>query len=437
MDNAASGEDVPLPAEEEEAPYDAAKSFAEVGIDLFSSFCPARALERVTDGHKRGHKPCEKPGEVEFWARTWHLHYLPLPPGCHSRLLLLIPLKEASDYVQGLAAKVGIDKQLLQNLTRDKGFAYQADKPGIPTPYLLGVSDSTSSMQQLFENKWQEIGARSWGQWASNFESDILKDLEAKLDACMKVEHPTKKGRNSDLMFMARINAEHLTQVQKWFGLRPKDSVLDTLVDPPDLSRPAPWLDDDSPFFVCIDFEWKEFDETQLTEIGVSILDTLDIKARHLRVAEHFRYANRKHCKGYPDKFHFGKSERVPSAKMGEWVDQFFSPPYGFRYPIGTKLPEHQCRPGRRWILVGHDMTGDIKQLVRTGSQTFKPKGISSFEQADTAQLFKVLHPETATPGLAKVLSGFNIPARHLHNGGNDAWYTLMALVRIVLEGGW
>ena len=55
-------------------------------------------------------------------------------------------------------------------------------------------------------------------------------------------------------------------------------------------------------------------------------------------------------------------------------------------------------------------------------------------EVMDTQLLYAHLRTEKNSPGLATTLYGLGIEAQCLHNAGNDARYTLEALIRIALE---
>jgi len=100
-------------------------------------------------------------------------------------------------------------------------------------------------------------------------------------------------------------------------------------------------------------------------------------------------------------------------------------------------------------ILVGHDLDSDLQYLSSLKSAIFhKPPAVvypqplepenplrqHILESLDTANLYQVWKRETNITSLAKVLVGVERTGWHLHNGGNDARYTLEALIGILLR---
>ena len=117
---------------------------------------------------------------------------------------------------------------------------------------------------------------------------------------------------------------------------------------------------------------------------------------------------------------------------------------------------DHDQKGGqhRNIILVGHDLGSDLAYLRQLGSQIFSPGRNTSpiaamevnahgtsrsetlaaiLEALDTGILYRVLVKEQQTRSLARVLGGVGKTGWYLHNGGNDARYTLEALVGIVV----
>ena len=101
----------------------------------------------------------------------------------------------------------------------------------------------------------------------------------------------------------------------------------------------------------------------------------------------------------------------------------------------------------RNLVLVGHDVPSDINYLRKLGCTVFNPSKGSSptdhknasdqpcfLESIDTSNLFRVLKRDTQASSLAKVLIDLGITGWHLHNAGNDARYTLEAMVGIALK---
>lgn len=374
-----------------------------------------------------------------------------LPPGCNKRLLLLVPLKETYDFLNEVNTALSCELTIWN--PQDEGFILQFDEPDGPRPELLGVSTSPETKQKLVTDKSLSLTG-SWGDWSRSYEPTVLEVLERKIGAGLNAERLLRsKGKKSKKVLnpleRARAWAERLNRVQKYFGLRPGDADIATSISPVNVDSPAPWPDSDSPILFSADIEWKEQNAAHVTEIGISILDTQDlvdppglhganwmkkIRSHHLRVSEYRLFVNSKYCKGCPSSFNFGTSEFIDSAESGKRVDQFFSPPYNGSPNTSLLEPEK-----RKLIYVGHDTSGDISQLVRTESRIFRhilfngPEVIFQ-EVIDTSPLYQGLRNNANPTSLASMMSGLNVWTRDLHNAGNDARYTMDALVRMALE---
>lgn len=336
------------------------------------------------------------------------------------------------------------------------GFVVQFDDPDGPQPMFLGVSKSMATKDKLVLDKSFTITG-SWGDWSRSYEPDVLKALEDKIGAGLDAERhfkskgKGKKGKKKRLnaLELARAWAERMDRLQQYFGLRPKGAGISTIIPPVIVEDAAPWPYPDPPIFFSVDVEWKEKNASQVTEIGISILDTQDlvdppglhganwvkkIRSHHLRVSEHRLHVNKQYCRGCPGDFNFGTSEFVGSADIGARVDHFFSPPYDGSQSDSS--PESKIRP---LIYVGHNTKTDLDQLALAGSKKFRrilfngPEAI--FEEIiDTALLYQGSRNDANSPSLSSMMTGLNIWTRNLHNGGNDARYAMVALVSIALE---
>ena len=300
-----------------------------------------------------------------------------------------------------------------------------------------------------------------------------------------------------------------------------------------DVEKPAPYTFDRDVIFLSVDVESYERNHDLITEIGISTLDTADIKtavpghggfnwmerirSRHFRISNHAHLRNTTFCAGNPEKFLFGRSEFVSMNEIGRVVDSCFEPPYsadfmhdgGFRpqddknalektivdhlqclsfqvqKPGDGMPPTFQCKDEsvnghrhtdakqdllnkaaissksspelqeeakvqenpkhRNIILVGHDLDGDLRYLSMVQSKMFHQssealtlQSLDSeytpiLESLDTANLYQVWKREANITSLAKVIYGVERTGWELHNAGNDARYTLEALIGILL----
>jgi hypothetical protein len=166
-----------------------------------------------------------------------------------------------------------------------------------------------------------------------------------------------KKEKHEKHIIMRQSMGKQLLQGQKYFGLIPSSphaTSLDSTNPPPvdadqpagllsgalnalsldntnlhtiDVDRPAAYPCDSDVIIISIDVEAYERAPGIITEVGVSTLDTRDLKgtapgkhgenwqqfvrARHFRVLEYKSYVNKDFVAGCPEKFDFGISEWV------------------------------------------------------------------------------------------------------------------------------
>ncbi|GEQ71533.1 hypothetical protein JCM33374_g5217 [Metschnikowia sp. JCM 33374] len=170
----------------------------------------------------------------------------------------------------------------------------------------------------------------------------------------------------------------------------------------------------------CIDIEAWEQNHDLVTEVGVSIYDPRyqesalvpNIKTLHMTVAENKHLKNGKHVADNKDNF-MGKSTWNMTLDQIRWIlqeliDRYFDPGYPF-----------YCS------LVGHDLRGDLQWLDKIG--VYIP---SNVRQLDTQTLFAYTHGRNGA-SLGKCLRAVNQPFAHLHNAGNDAYYTILLALKL------
>jgi DNA polymerase III alpha subunit (gram-positive type) len=81
-------------------------------------------------------------------------------------------------------------------------------------------------------------------------------------------------------------------------------------------------------------------------------------------------------------------------------------------------------------VIVAHNVEADIKYLQSLGLQ---PLALVN-DCLDTADLYQALRSPDKPPLLASVLLDLGIATKYLHNGGNDARYTLQAMLAMAYE---
>ncbi|KAI5203991.1 hypothetical protein E4T39_03906 [Aureobasidium subglaciale] len=227
-----------------------------------------------------------------------------------------------------------------------------------------------------------------------------------------------------------------LLAIQHVLGL--KDATDDSVkIKPKDRER-LERLKAAEPVFVCVDLEAYEFSQDKITEVGVSVLDSRDvvgtdsgtdgmawlskIKTRHMIIQEYKHLVNKRFVHGCPDKFNFGESEIVSLRNIHQTLTQLFdNPSPGSSRPSDTGT--------RRLILVGHGLSHDTAYLNKL---KFAPHARGNIIQDVDTQKF--VGSKKQTVGLNKLMLGLGVEAENLHNAGNDAAYTLQALILMTVQ---
>jgi hypothetical protein len=174
---------------------------------------------------------------------------------------------------------------------------------------------------------------------------------------------------------------------------------------------------------------------------GVSVLDSRSLKNvdpgedgkpwfnlmkhLHLRPIEHKKLINRRFVKGCPDHFGFGESVFVKLGDAGRIIDRVFSDPSRIHEACNFDSEISDVTPSI--MLIGHDLKNDTEYLKKIN---FTPKHVAG--KIDTQHLARI--SKKSPPGLSKLLKALLIDAKHLHNAGNDAAYTLQALIGVAVQ---
>lgn len=210
----------------------------------------------------------------------------------------------------------------------------------------------------------------------------------------------------------------------------------------------APYDFDSSVVFISVDIEWYERDQNKITEIGISTLDTRDlhgvapglhganwytyVRHRHFRIAENSHLVNTEFVQGCPTAFQFGSSEFIRSADMPKVIASCFQPPYSAREGHRSDDEMYQTRT---LVVVGHGVMTDIKMLRKHGYDMLNHTMLHPvWPLADTQRYYRTFKKQQEPAKLAAVLYDFDIIAFGLHNAGNDAAYTMQALIAIAVD---
>ncbi len=373
------------------------------------------------------------------------------------------------------------------------GFDIGFTEEGLPRPRYLGRFNNDCSLEDLEAmipapgkalEEPQEVDDRSFPAFRRKMEEAVLAGKNKNKAA--------REKKRRERVITKKAWCAQLKRTQCYLGIRPRGTVnKDEFLANPNLTweqtkaaqaayeaaagiklpklvptDPAPYPFHHNVIFICVDIEAYEKNQRQITEIGISTLDTTDlintppgeggaewmkkIRARHFRVKEYAHLTNSAYISGCPDKFveKFGTSEWISIFNAPQVVASCFRHPfsapgqytpfpadgrtigrYGYDQGLLSQYlqPLNDSQQKRNIILVGHEIKSDIQYLQTIGYDvTTLPNLIESI---DTINLFKAMKHEQNTPSLGAVLLELGLTGWHLHNAGNDAGYTMEALI--------
>lgn len=179
-------------------------------------------------------------------------------------------------------------------------------------------------------------------------------------------------------------------------------------------SRAIKFIKDEKYVFLSIDIEQWEFNIRFITEIGLTIYrpstDLLpQIKTQHIIVSEYKKNCNGRYVPNNKNNFAGGKSYMLSKNDTRDIINGVIK----------------RCSQESTLVIVGHGVDGDIKALKYFGVDF--PK---NYEKLDTMEIWR----ETRKDGpcrLEVLLKLFNLPFGLLHNAGNDAYATMLLLLKL------
>ncbi|KAI9645802.1 hypothetical protein NHQ30_005236 [Ciborinia camelliae] len=421
------------------------------------SFCPWKT---VTQYPNRYVGSANRPKVMErffyggkCYLQTWDFFYLyRLREDPNQNPIILVPTKQVEYFL------AVINRTLDITLTIPSGSkgAFDAifNTDGTPYPRYLGRVLNKNMADELRENvppRYYKLDGEP--PITKPLVDTSLEAFRAKIEA-LNVTAKNKKAANKEKQRVERIAKQQAwkdstKRVQRYLGLRKRSdgdtpsgknsTDVNTFYDP---EQPTKFIMEDAVVFVCIDVEAYELNNNIVTEIGIATLDVLDIanmepgilgenwrkaiRARHFRIKEHMHLNNTKHVQGCADKFEFGKSEIIFRDDAPHVVGTCF------KYPFSSPSPSAELADKKRnIILVGHDVDADIRFLRQIG---YEINNLQLHEGCDTTLMWRALKREVNPRSLAAILAEIGIAGWSLHNAGNDAVYTLQAMLGIACK---
>ncbi|TLS29772.1 hypothetical protein PpBr36_00454 [Pyricularia pennisetigena] len=399
------------------------------------SFTPWSLVERYPANFiGNGNRPAASPyfgTPAVYNNQIWDFYYIQNPsPG---RLpVLLVPTKQLQHLLKYTNAALGINLTIPIGTNADK-FKVWFGLGGTPRPRFLGRTTSLDeflalpALASLRENNpLNGVTSQAQQQFRelidglSNVQAFKKGDAKKKKRAIQRVADRQKWGLTTK-------------RVQRYLGLRQgKQQFVAQGVQYFTLSNSQARLPLDIKF-VCVDVETYELNHNLVTEIGIAELDTLSlrgkpagdksqnwfnlIKSYHYVIKENSWAMNGQHVANNQQNFNFGQSQLVPKATIVQQVASHLGMP-------SSSWPGHR---GAYVVLVGHDIMADVEHLLKVDYDARKVPEI--FDVVDTAHMFQHWRREPNSTRLSRVLESLEIRYRYLHNAGNDATYTLQAML--------
>ncbi|KAK0389106.1 hypothetical protein NLU13_2681 [Sarocladium strictum] len=338
-----------------------------------------------------------------YEGREWHFFYLHNPEKPQNEPFLMVPTAQFVDFLDQINKRLNIALVIPREMAPKFSIVFRGS--GTPRPRFL----ARSSDQRTFKvEKFPEIDEDDIEAYEA-VEAPRQKEIQKSLQV-FSSRDPDKIKKDER---REKEDAGMLLDTQRMLGLR-------TAVVPRDV------------VFICIDVEALEREPYPISEIGIAVLDTRDlkdkdpgpagrdwwplIKAFHLRVKEYSGLRNFRFVQGCPTKFSFGESTFPPKGQVAEAIMKALKP----WYPADRDL-----------VLVGHDVHQDIKYLAELGIRT---QDMHFIRQIDSQILHKSWRQLRDGRGLEAVLSELCMQYQWLHNAGNDAVYTMRAVVGVAVE---
>lgn len=372
-------------------------------------------------------------------GRVWDLFYTHYPPGTDKRPVFFVPTYQFQHLLDVINATLAT--QLTIPLGKNElRFKMAFGRGNTPRPRFLGRSTDAEVWASLTKAIPEPHKDDNWEQATQSGKDEFLELLSLANRGTIK-QKDSEKNREKRAV-NHRSWGRSVKRAQRYLGLRRKNNgaaeFSSTTSASLTLSHPPAFSPDDSVIFVCIDIEAYEFNQAIVSEVGIAMLDARAlstvapggssplgsegwypyIHARHLRIKENLWVHNNRHVKGCPLNFEFGESECVGRDKVVPLIEAIIQ-----REVDGQK---------RNIVLVFHDAAADIKFLDAEGYDILSEENV--IDVLDTKEMDQYVTRSQNPHSLEAVLRSLDISYRYLHNAGNDAMYTMRAMVSLALK---
>ncbi|KAL5118762.1 hypothetical protein ACEQ8H_003265 [Pleosporales sp. CAS-2024a] len=388
----------------------------------------------------------------KFWQRPWDLFYLhdvePAAP--------MILVQEAQ--VQNLLDEINNHLQLelhITNSQRQEGLVVQfPDHPACRPRYL-----GRTYTREQYDAMASSVPDRYCGPGPDNGTLEDFKQVMEDLRESQRKKEAKQAKKQLQRLAKQTSMVDQLKRAQRYLGLRSAHpegvATSSTLARPVDTSQLTPFAFVQSVVFICVDVESYERAHHKITEIGIATLDTRDlrgiapgadgqawrkmIKARHFRIKEHCHLINHKFVSGHPDRFEFGESTFIGLDEAATHIAACLKPPFAAHASntdeeelVHVALGKLDLDENRNLVFLGHDTRTDVRYLQQLGYDPMKVENI--IEAMDTAKIYQAWRLDPQPASLGRILNDFDVAAWNLHNAGNDAVYTVQALLAVCVR---
>lgn len=368
--------------------------------------------------------------------QMWDFYYIWHPANSQpNQYAILVPVDQFESLLSRLNTTLDIALTIPIG-NHGRKFRASFGENNTPMPRFLGHATSLESFNAMISSMpLPNPGDKLAGM--SHIPSEVRDAYCQKIDGLFRTYEKGKPKNTQKAVAAHKIWGMQFKRVQRYLGLRGQTGQVPDrgpLGTPRklDLTVPSPYIPLKDAVFVAMDIESYEFNTRMVTEIGFGILDTRDIdgvapsdrgtawhkkiQGRHIRIQEHAHAVNRVHVHGCENNFNFGTTEFVKLRDIPALLKEILQ-------PVNTDGRFRQV------ILVGHSIDCDLAFVKNVGFDMQKDAKFR--ETIDTQNMYRHYSRSTQNTGLSRLLRELELDYSFLHNGGNDAVYTLQALITL------
>ncbi|GJN77288.1 hypothetical protein PLIIFM63780_000778 [Purpureocillium lilacinum] len=377
-------------------------------------FCPWRAVLSYPDHFiGRRNRPRARPFFNDILTgRVWDFFYLHDPRNPDLKPHLLVPTAQFVAFLAEINGKLDTELTIPPHQNRQK-FCFRFGLWGLtPQPRHLARSENKHSLDDIEWPQLPELDWRGFNESSLPHQVAFLKEFDRLL-----APNPITQAERAQVRERRRAvdRQAMMIQVQTQLGLVQEETTRDR------------------PIFICIDVEALEDPPHPISEVGLAILDAEKIRiiapgtngsnwwpfieCIHLRTEEYSGFRNHKYVHGCPESFNFGRSKFPKKEQMPGLIRRLFE-----RFGQG----------GRKIMFVAHDSKQDLKFLHQIGIDCMALPGVIG--AIDTVVLHQKWRDSNDARSLRTLLTDLGMEYRNLHNAGNDAMYTMRAMLGLASE---